>query len=1377
MSAYGSSRRPAPASSAATFSRTGNFQPPSFYAAAAGLQYSPKPGSSMPNPELNSAGHNHNGAPLCYPTAGTEDQEPEPGSRRSNSFSRSFSRTKSQRNEKAPNTQDRRKSQMAELPFLETQLLPSLRDTIDRMTHPHRPEHEDSAQKYQENRSFQDGPPPTPRAARSGPSDVRGTQRTGQSSIPSSPYASAMSSVLHKYPTSNPSSPAIPNSPAIWKQAPSSTYHTPRLESQTPSTRSSSKLPTTARNAAVLSPASVSVPVSPLPGRSPGRPSKIPKGDALSAPSPNSKLRSPNLRSPSKLPTPSSPYPTPNPDTRSTTPRARQVDSPYQSTRTPASYRPSVAQTHSTTDSGSELEHEYNRSLGGGRLVVANAEIFPSSSESDAEHAGLRERRQPSPRSNRYASARSTERGEDRSRSEMTRRDDPAVVSSDSRRHRRHKSRKDRASVGLGLRFDSDNPPPDATRDRGFEAYPDPGYDRGRREEYPQQHTNAYSHPQADERDYKRSSGLSEGRRRREALVGLVNGLQHEYGDLSGDNDAAVQDEDDSHSEIGAVVATPSMELEDDNRTQRAYDQHGYTGNRANDREEYYDTRRTDQNTRNHSNSQQREAGHNRRSSSLPPGAAKSALRQPGPGRSAQRQEQNPEPPRSSKQTKSRHRMSMSMDQSKATPRQGSSRSNRNSVQKRDSGTDQRPNAKRRDSAAREREAFGIPASLSYGGIDREDAQDAHEQHPRQEFARTTSDTEISTVTGDDLVSSEGNREILSVAATALFDKLSGTPGARADAKRDDVRSRSGRQYLPERREEAPPERYQPQNAQASSSRPKSIVESSSAPSVYEPEPEIEQHHEDTPVPQSSDTWRSTMRPKVYDRLLSVHGPTEMERQEIIFRYFRSQQQLLYRLKATLRVFVLPLRRQHSKTWIPGVPTAVGRLFDWLEDIINLHSAIAETLTNVVAPWESGTVVLQFAKPLQAFVPKLEVYQPYLVRYEQVRGMISQHVAAANDQFGEFVKMQQKRKECEGWTLTDLLEQPVSYLSTSLDTFEHLWELTPTEHPDHLSAFSLYHSTRMIIHVLWEVKLREEEYDYVKHISTKIEGLLPSVQLATRERRLLWHGDLTCQTLEQHSRSGSSSKQASSAVLSPGGNRAGPYATPAIVVSPCPEDTDRYRGSASEDAPTSKPVSTRVFVFTDVVMIGRTLTRQRASGAQWKLIPDVGTARVLRVISPHTESDDHFKLELLPLNQHDLQSGMIPHERSVIVVDLSPPTRLTDSERATATNAFRRCHAYTLRSLSFPSHSGQYLPHGAHLDLEQDTQRSVMAILSTGLPLPKSPSIQMADTGRAGTADPSTDHDREREERGWWALRFQQVLREMQRQDPMASLQALEIAH
>lgn len=155
-----------------------------------------------------------------------------------------------------------------------------------------------------------------------------------------------------------------------------------------------------------------------------------------------------------------------------------------------------------------------------------------------------------------------------------------------------------------------------------------------------------------------------------------------------------------------------------------------------------------------------------------------------------------------------------------------------------------------------------------------------------------------------------------------------------------------------------------------------------------------------------------------------------------------------------------------------------------------------------------------------------------------------------------------------------------------------------------------------MLHVLWEVKSREEEYEYVKSVSSRIEGLLPSVQLATRERRLLWHGDLTFQIIKANSRSETNT---TSAVLSPpsgtSSGRGGAYSTPAIVLSPCPEDGRRTDASSS-----SKLLDVRVFVLTDVVVIGRILTKPRSSGAQWKLVQDVGTSRILSVLSQDATS-------------------------------------------------------------------------------------------------------------------------------------------------------------
>ena len=89
-------------------------------------------------------------------------------------------------------------------------------------------------------------------------------------------------------------------------------------------------------------------------------------------------------------------------------------------------------------------------------------------------------------------------------------------------------------------------------------------------------------------------------------------------------------------------------------------------------------------------------------------------------------------------------------------------------------------------------------------------------------------------------------------------------------------------------------------------------------------------------------------------------------------------------------------------------------------------------------------------------------------------------------------------------------------------------------------------------------------------------------------------------------------------------------------------------------------------------------------------------------------------------------------------------------------SALRKCRQHTVRSLSFPSLPGAMMEDG-----EIDTRQSLVGILSSGLPLPKSPSIQMDEASKGQRRDAI---DGEREERGWWTLRFQQVLRELQRE-------------
>lgn len=147
---------PVPATPCIPASRTPTFQPPSYYAAAAAGLPIPTPSTQVSRSEESSyhSSHSPYGVPLSYPTqptAGRADHANDlaggssngSASRsRSSSISRTLHRAKSGRGEKEKSevkekgSENARASQFVDLPLLETQLLPSLRDTIDRMTHP-----------------------------------------------------------------------------------------------------------------------------------------------------------------------------------------------------------------------------------------------------------------------------------------------------------------------------------------------------------------------------------------------------------------------------------------------------------------------------------------------------------------------------------------------------------------------------------------------------------------------------------------------------------------------------------------------------------------------------------------------------------------------------------------------------------------------------------------------------------------------------------------------------------------------------------------------------------------------------------------------------------------------------------------------------------------------------------------------------------------------------------------------------------------------------------------------------------------------------------------------------------------------------------------
>ena len=610
------------------------------------------------------------------------------------------------------------------------------------------------------------------------------------------------------------------------------------------------------------------------------------------------------------------------------------------------------------------------------------------------------------------------------------------------------------------------------------------------------------------------------------------------------------------------------------------------------------------------------------------------------------------------------------------------------------------------------------------------------------------------------------------------------------------------------------------------------------SPQAYEPHV-IQRPRRGERNSQTSDaeqrTWLSTISSSAYHSLLDRYGEVEIKRQQVIWDLCETERAFVRRLQSFVRLFICPLRMKDSVTWLTGVPPEVARLFDWLEDIINLHAQISSALRAIVS--EQYPIVMRVAGRVRSFVSRLEVHQPYVVRLESTTQLIKRLSGESNSDFGEFIRIQQEQDECHGWSVEAFLVEPVNRLVDYPIHFkvrtklplrhpplrpytiaQRLLDVTPQGHPDHLATFSLLHCTETIIRVMREVKLQEEEYELVKDRLGHIKGLPTSVQLAHRLRTLLARGRLergnprgkahattTGGELHENGRSHHAVGVRQSRLIGVIQSRAvrsdsirttsesnasiGSRFSDDFQGKPYPPDFFRHSPSASslarQDVWERQYTTPRnahpilearteilyTLVFNDLVLFASPVYDSSArhdremSGDSWNLIEGIGISRVLKAI----EDSSQIVLDLLPVDLENIATGRIPDSGQVITLSLSvPPVSSSGAQldmaglsrlRHNWVSAFQECAEYTLRALSFPTESGKLAAPTPGLAWEignNDPQTSVSAISTSGLPLPKSPSAQMAEQG----ADPA---EQEREARGWWGLRFQQVLREMQR--------------
>ncbi|KAG0142782.1 hypothetical protein CROQUDRAFT_673358 [Cronartium quercuum f. sp. fusiforme G11] len=255
-------------------------------------------------------------------------------------------------------------------------------------------------------------------------------------------------------------------------------------------------------------------------------------------------------------------------------------------------------------------------------------------------------------------------------------------------------------------------------------------------------------------------------------------------------------------------------------------------------------------------------------------------------------------------------------------------------------------------------------------------------------------------------------------------------------------------------------------------------------------------------------TWRAATPTDEYEALLNEYGPMEMRRQEVIWELCETEITFVDGMRRVIDIFASPLRTPHG-TWIDGVPTTVAKLLDWLEDVVNLHAEMVAMVERYrLRQTHTDGLVLRIADAFLKFVPRLEVHQPYLVRFSAVTASIEDMTCDIESDFGEFVRMQTSLPECGNMNLPSFLLKPVQRLMKYPLFYKQLCDLTPSNHPDHASTVNLLQESDAMIRVLQEVKGREDEYENLKMLETRIKGFPLGFRLAQRDRRLLAQGIL-----------------------------------------------------------------------------------------------------------------------------------------------------------------------------------------------------------------------------------------------------------------------------
>jgi hypothetical protein len=183
-----------------------------------------------------------------------------------------------------------------------------------------------------------------------------------------------------------------------------------------------------------------------------------------------------------------------------------------------------------------------------------------------------------------------------------------------------------------------------------------------------------------------------------------------------------------------------------------------------------------------------------------------------------------------------------------------------------------------------------------------------------------------------------------------------------------------------------------------------------------------------SPSDASPTNWRSSLSTDLtFQELLQAQGKLEVKRQEVMWEMCETEQSFVKSMRTVLRLFAIPLKTPQGK-WIDGIPHSITVLFDSLGCVAHAHGIIAAAARDMRRKCETLDT-LAFIAMFRAWVPRLEVHEWYLLRFESVVQLVEDNVRDPASVFGEFVRMQLKDEVLGSMSLGSMLLKPVQRLT------------------------------------------------------------------------------------------------------------------------------------------------------------------------------------------------------------------------------------------------------------------------------------------------------------------------------------------------------------